>query len=251
MLFSCQNANKNSKVIEKNLTLLPDSLINAIKVCTEMPVPDTSRDGKPLSGRKWSFWDKYKRTLYVAFIDGDPIVQEKVIAVAKEWENYCNKEFLFINGTQKDIEPDITVSFKEIGSWSEIGKVSKLKVPSMNLGWLKPDTDDEEYRRVVLHEFGHALGLVHEHQNPNYKINWNKENIYAYYFQKFGWQKELTDKNFFQVYNANQMNSSAFDSLSIMLYEIPAVFTTDGFKTKANTQLSETDKKWIGIIYPK
>ncbi len=27
----------------------------------------------------------------------------------------------------------------------------------MNFGWLEDDTDDEEYRRVVLHEFGHAL----------------------------------------------------------------------------------------------
>jgi len=38
--------------------------------------------------------------------------------------------------------------------------------PTMNYGWLKDDTDDVEYRRVVIHEFGHALGAIHEHQNP-------------------------------------------------------------------------------------
>jgi hypothetical protein len=49
----------------------------------------------------------------------------------------------------------------------------------------------------------------------------------------------------------NQMNSSDFDPKSIMMYEIPELFTTNGFHTIANTQLSETDKEWIGRIYPK
>ena len=36
----------------------------------------------------------------------------------------------------------------------------------MNYGWLEPDTSTREYQRVVRHEFGHALGMIHEHQNP-------------------------------------------------------------------------------------
>ena len=36
----------------------------------------------------------------------------------------------------------------------------------MNYGWLEPDTELREYQRVVRHEFGHALGMIHEHQNP-------------------------------------------------------------------------------------
>ena len=38
--------------------------------------------------------------------------------------------------------------------------------PTVNFGWLRHDSPYEEIRRVVLHEFGHVLGLVHEHQIP-------------------------------------------------------------------------------------
>ena len=49
----------------------------------------------------------------------------------------------------------------------------------MNYGWLTPDSDDDELRRVVLHEFGHALGLIHEHQNPEGGIEWNEPAVKA------------------------------------------------------------------------
>ena len=51
----------------------------------------------------------------------------------------------------------------------------------MNFGWLRPGTPLEEYMRVVLHEFGHALGLIHERQNPSGGIQWNKPVVYRYY----------------------------------------------------------------------
>ena len=49
----------------------------------------------------------------------------------------------------------------------------------MNYGWLTPTSDDDELRRVVLHEFGHALGLIHEHQNPEGGIQWNEPAVKA------------------------------------------------------------------------
>jgi serralysin len=253
---SCINRNqstKNNDLEDSNYALLPMNILDSINVCTEMPHPDSIRKGtKQASGKRWLFWEKSKKILYVSFIDGDTMVQQKVKSIAKEWEKYCGKVFVFVNNpNEQNIQPDITISFKESGSWSLIGKESRTKVPSMNLGWLTPNTNDDEYRRVVLHEFGHALGLVHEHQNPNNHISWNKENVYAYYKQKYGWTKQTTYYNFFEKYSVNQMNSSAFDSLSIMMYEIPEIFTTNGFHTKSNIQLSEMDKKWIGIIYPK
>ncbi|HEY1067806.1 MAG TPA: M43 family zinc metalloprotease, partial [Pirellulales bacterium] len=47
----------------------------------------------------------------------------------------------------------------------------------MNFGWLREDSKDEEVRSVVLHEFGHALGLIHEHQNPCSQIKWNRDAV--------------------------------------------------------------------------
>lgn len=59
------------------------------------------------------------------------------------------------------------------GSWSYIG-TDALHLPkesaSMNLGFVDAAT--------VMHEFGHALGLIHEHQSP-FKggYEWNKEEV--------------------------------------------------------------------------
>lgn len=257
-LLSCSTREKSDKgsVIQENdnIITLADDVVNSIHVCTEMPGnPDSIKVGRrQASGKRWLFWEQSRKQLYVAFIDGDTVVQEKVKQVAKEWEKYCSKEFVFINNNNPVADIDISISFKDKSSWSLIGKDSKTSVPSMNLGWLTASTSDEEYKRVVLHEFGHALGFIHEHQNPNNNpIQWNKDNVYAFYKQKFGWAKSTTYSNFFEKYTVNQMNSSSFDPKSIMMYEIPELFTNNGFHTNANSELSETDKKWINSIYPK
>jgi len=35
------------------------------------------------------------------------------------------------------------------------------------LGWVREASAIDELESVVLHEFGHALGLLHEHNNPD------------------------------------------------------------------------------------
>ena len=67
---------------------------------------------------------------------------------------------------------EIRIAFRQgNGSWSHLGtfcrQITDDDEPTMNYGWLTPDSDDVELRSVVLHEFGHALGLIHEHQNPD------------------------------------------------------------------------------------
>ena len=55
------------------------------------------------------------------------------------------------------------------------------------------------------HEFGHALGMIHEHQNPaaQGEIPWDKPKVYAYYAQQ-GWSKDDVDTNIFEVYDGGQ-----------------------------------------------
>jgi hypothetical protein len=42
---------------------------------------------------------------------------------------------------------------------------------------ISANTPEEQFRRTVLHEFGHALGLVHEHATPAGGIKWNREQV--------------------------------------------------------------------------
>ncbi|MCB0079773.1 MAG: hypothetical protein KDE47_02525 [Caldilineaceae bacterium] len=186
----------------------------------------------------------------VTFLEGDPAVQKRIEPIAHEWSQYANLTLKFV----KERRADIRISFDpKGGSWSYHGVQSNsfwlFNRPSMNYGWLKADTEEQEYRRVVLHEFGHALGLIHEHLSPNATIPWDLPKLFAYYKRTNGWSEEQTRT---QVINRIQVNRAThFDNNSIMLYHFPAELTTDGSSTPWNTELSELDKTFIAQLYPK
>lgn len=199
---------------------------------------------------KLKLWPNGK-ILRVGFLDGDPVVQQKVAAVAKQWEQFVNLRLDFGVHARSEVR----VSFAQKGlSWSTVGTdaltVSGTRA-TMNYGWLDPASSDREYQRVVLHEFGHALGLIHEHQNPAVKgvIPWDKEKVYAYYAQQ-GWDRGKVDENIFDTYAVDQTNFTAFDPDSIMEYPVPDALTVGSFAIGWNTALSPMDKAFMRRQYP-
>lgn len=189
----------------------------------------------------------------ISFMDGDPAIQDKVKAVAMEWvkPGMANLTFEF----RKDItNTDIRISFKQPGSWSVLGTTCKnvpFDKPTMNFGWLNSTTKDADLRRVVLHEFGHAIGLIHEHMNPvNGGIKWNKEQVEKDLSGPPNkWSPQVIYNNMFKTFEESALLATALDPKSIMMYPIPAKWTTDGFNVALNTELSETDKKFIKQTY--
>jgi hypothetical protein len=201
-----------------------------------------------ITGKKW----RPGRTLRVRFLGGDPAVQKKVEQVAHKWEKYANIKLQFGN----ELNAEIRVAFQAgVGSWSYIGTdvlTMPVNQPTMNYGWLTAGTDDQEYSRVVLHEFGHALGCIHEHQNPAGGIHWNKEVV----CQDLGgppnnWGREEVENNMFKRYSRTITQFTQLDPTSIMMYSFPRTWTTDGFQAPDNKDLSETDKKYIAKMYPR
>ncbi len=194
------------------------------------------------------------QTIRVKFLNGNSFVQSKVKQYAVEWENYANLKFEWVSSSSS---ANIKIAFREgqyaneTGSWSYLGTDSNSYAHSMHFGWFDNNTTDTEFRRTTIHEFGHALGLIHEHQNPVAGINWDKEAVYAYYAgPPNNWTRAQVDNNLFRRYEANISNYSAYDPLSIMHYPIPAEHTLDRVAVGSNTRLSETDKTFIGSIYP-
>lgn len=199
---------------------------------------------------KEKIWSKRKLTVY--FLEGDKAVQKKVKYYARIWSNFAKIRFVFTSNPNADIR----ISFDEGGgSWSYIGS-DALSIdkdePTMNYGWLDETSSDKEYSRVVLHEFGHALGCIHEHQNPAGEIPWNKKIIYSELGRPpNNWPKSVVDQNVFNRYSKTITQYSEFDPQSIMLYPIPARWTTNNRAIGGdNSQLSALDKEFMRTVYP-
>lgn len=120
----------------------------------------------------------------------------------------------------------------------------------MNFGWFTDATDESEFSGTTIHEFGHALGCVHEHQSPGANIPWNRELVYTYYQFSNGWSREEVDANILNQYSAASTRYGQSDARPVMLYEIPFLLTTTGWAAGSNTVLSEGDKAFIGQVYP-
>ncbi|MEM5650944.1 hypothetical protein AAHB57_29925 [Bacillus cereus] len=95
---------------------------------------------------------------------------------------------------------EIRITYKESGSWSYIG-TDCLTIPqdrpTMGYGFFTPNTPESQLSSVVLHQFGHALGLGDEHHHSENNIPWDKEAVYRYYQKSLGWNSEIIDFHFF------------------------------------------------------
>lgn len=219
-----------------------------IRICIDRVPPPPTRDERMalVKGAKWQPGD----AIVASFMDGDTALQDRVKKHAQVWTNFANLRLYF----RQDSRADIRISFKQKGSWSHVGtncRKAPGDQPTMNFGWLRSDSSEDEVSRVVLHEFGHALGCIHEHNHPESGIKWRKQAVYDYFTgPPNNWTKDQVDHNLFQTYDKTLTLYSLADPASIMMYPIDARFTEDGFSVSLNRQLSATDKDFIGKMYP-
>jgi hypothetical protein len=231
--------------VERNIPPLQEQALHEIAIA-ENPA---NAYGLEAVGEYKKLW-RPGRVLRVHFLGGDPHIQARVARVAKQWSDYANITFDFDNHP----EAEIRIAFADEGSWSYIGVEALLlpqDEPTMNFGWLMAESSDEEYSEVVLHEFGHALGLVHEHQSPASPIHWNHDTVVAYLSGPPNhWDAKTIELNVFERYSVAQTQYTRFDPHSIMLYVFPPEFTLDRQVFSQNTTLSSTDKEFIARCYP-
>jgi serralysin len=188
-------------------------------------------------------------TITISFLDGDPILRSRVEKAARQWIQ-PGRANLFFDFRSDTNNTKIRISFAEDGSWSVLGNTA-LRIPqgkpTMNFGWLKPESADAEVERVVLHEFGHALGLVHEHQLPQGGIQWDKPAVLSDLEPK--WSQEKIQKNLFDTIDPAEAAMTNLDPLSIMMYPIKKSWTLTGFSTGLNAKLSAIDIAFIRNMY--
>lgn len=207
-----------------------------------------------INSKKWSQWPN--DTLRCRFLDGSRQMRKSVEEAAHEWENYAKIKFKFVTKG----EAEIRISFyADAGSWSAVGRDAlnrayfPLHQPTMNFGWVRDDSTRTEIKSVVLHEFGHALGCIHEHQGPNFTRKWNRKKVMEYFSGPPNyWDEDTIKHNVLAKYSADGISASRYDPLSIMLYYFDEDLFSDGLgNTNENNCLSVTDKEMIARMYPK
>lgn len=110
------------------------------------------------------------------------------------------------------------------------------------------DRDERKLTRqaAILHEFGHALGMEHEHQHPDFKPEWNYRVLQA----KNGWDAETVRFNY-QMLGRRGVKLAPYDPKSIMHYPIfPGDTYNDVACVYGSTALSDGDKKFLMSVYP-
>lgn len=227
-----------------------------------------------------ALWDPKKYpVLNIGFMDGTPKQKAWVEKVVTEnLQPLVNNIQFKWNTPLKDSQ--IRISFKLQGqAWSLLGNEA-LKIPqneaTMNLGWLDNDDDYDviEYKNtgvVIMHEFGHAMGMIHEHQNPKENpIVWNEDVVYRELKRTNGWDKEQINTNMFQKYGSYNLceqakkdkspsaadyckgqlvNGSVYDPKSVMHYIFAKSWIKSGPEIPVNKTYSDMDKDWIKKYY--
>jgi hypothetical protein len=217
------------------------------RICHDRILPKDMTRGEvsraiSLLGKLWINGSK----LHVRFLEGTPAQQAIVKEQALWWTQHANLTFEFDNAPNADIR--ITFNSSD-GAWSYLGTDAKgipANQATMNLGFLDGGT--------AAHEFGHAIGLAHEHQNPAGGIEWNEEVVLRELSGSPNfWNPDQIRFNVLNKYTAEQVRGTEFDRDSIMLYFFPDTWVKSGVGTKKNDVLSKLDKEFIASekAYPR
>ena len=194
-------------------------------------------------------WESNVSQLNVYFMESSlpNHIIDSTLAIANYWLPYSG--IVFVKAADK-CSADIRVSFKSgIGYFSRLGRDAKTDQTcntTMGLADLhkeKPDT----FRRVVLHEFGHALGLLHELQHPDNPIQWDTLEATRHFMAV---QKMSKSQIYQQIFvKINTATPGTYDSNSIMVYAVPAKITKNKIEIPWPNKLSEIDKREIKVAY--
>jgi hypothetical protein len=198
---------------------------------------------------KKNMWDnRTELKVYIKPHSFDSNLNAFIEKYANEWTPYCGIKFSFVNSLPAEIIIELNANFMHS---SQIGKnalpISNTGGTTMNLG-LGTATNIEQIRRPILHEFGHALGCIHEHQSPVAAIQWNEPAVLRTHALG-GWDEATVRHNIFGKYSQSEITNSEFDKDSIMLYPISSDLTLDGTSFAWNTQLSDKDKAFMKKAY--
>jgi hypothetical protein len=211
----------------------------------EINPPESVRHTRGIASTRY-LWPQHS-TITISLFDMPEKAKDYVKKNINLWQPYTNLKFKFIETN----DGDIRISGKKdgTGSYSAVGTQAKeypKDSPTMHIDLVQTA---DMLNHTIRHEFGHALGLEHEHQHPEHTINWDKDK-WLEEGKKLGLSKAEVYKNVLDTLDPSLTIRSAYDPKSIMHYKTPAWVTTDGKEVPFTEDISEEDKAFMMSIYP-
>ena len=172
----------------------------------------------------------------------------------REWQGLGTGVSFTETGVRSEAE--LRIGFQQgDGSWSAVGRDALsvgLTERTMNFGW---DLTAPGQRGTALHEIGHALGMLHEHQSPFAGIHWDDEAVYADLAGPPNyWSRDKTHFNILRKLDPDEVNGSVWDPLSVMEYQFAAGLILEPEQYRGGVHppgsLSPADKEFVLRWYP-
>lgn len=158
------------KICVMQITLPKQSFATLSLICLALAMLFWSLSPKAAVLIKNKQWQK-GMVLNVVFLDGTPDLHKLVRETAPDWLQSTSLSFRFFDQLSKaPSQTHIRISFT-LHSGSQLGDHQDYvsKYPTMNLFDLTlEEISDSGAKRLILHEFGHALGFEHEYRSSHW-----------------------------------------------------------------------------------
>ncbi len=195
--------------------------------------------------------------LTVWFLDGNDFEKQLVQSTAIQWSKYANIRFQF--SVEKPTISHIRISFSGLDG-TRLGNHGDLHStnPTMTLHSLAQQGLTLSYKkRIILHEFGHALGLEHEFLHPHWQygnawlLEQQKQCIHRLQSISSTQERTLHCAQINQAFHEDDVWWYPFDENSIMNYPVTSEWLDNRSSDIALSEsISALDKIAIALGYP-
>lgn len=195
------------------------------------------------------YWGTGGVKLSVQFLDNpDAETRRLILSHANAWAEFANVSFAETNQ-----QGQVRITRAATGYWSYIGTdILHVQGATMNLQGFTSKTPVSEYKRVVRHEVGHSLGLVHEHARAEIVALLDPAKVYAYFgAPPNGWSKAMIDAQILTPLSEATLMDTPPDVTSIMCYQFAGSVTKSGKAIPGGLDIDPSDGAFAAKIYPK